>query len=512
MQQQRQSATYTTFFCFCAIVAVWLLAQWFYARPSVAAADWMGWRQADTQAIALNFRDSGNDILHPQIDWRGEGPGFVETEFQLYPWLIKLLLPASGNIEWPGQLLSMLAIAGAIALAYRTLATVYSPAIALLAALAALANLGSLHLATSIQPDALCFFFYCAQLVGFYWYLQAPARAGSAWLAIATLCAILAVLIKPTALHLGIIQFVALLLGARHKLKSPLPWICWVLILALFGIYVRVAHLLYEQYGNTFGIGFGGDAKWPGLAELLNPMNYYTLLRASLTWGIGITGLIGGLILLVRRRLTAWEWALIAGNAAHLVVSMRYSASIWLASHYHIFAVFLGAWLTAHALHEIAPALRQWRNAVLIAIGIALVAQAGLNTYHRVHHPDRDGERFIALAQMAQPFLQPNELVVVRSPTTARVDGWAGGENNFEDPRLFYLTATKGWVLARDEDNVEQLQKSIAHGARHYIHLEAFDRLEKTQAWLEQNAQVLASNEYGAIYRFNEKPVNSSGE
>ena len=95
---------------FCCVLAIWLTSQWLYARPPSLVADWIGWRQADTQAIALNFRDSGNNLLYPQIDWRGTGSGYVETELQLYTYLVSLLMPAEGRPEWPGQALSLLAM------------------------------------------------------------------------------------------------------------------------------------------------------------------------------------------------------------------------------------------------------------------------------------------------------------------------------------------------------------------------------------------------------------------
>lgn len=479
------------------VLLVWFALQWSIARPPAAAADWMGWRQADTQAIALNFRDSGNDILHPQIDWRGDGPGFVETEFQLYPWLIKLLLPAQGNAEWPGQLVSLVSMTLAVALIFLTLRRACSPPSAALAALMALTSLGNLQLATAIQPDALCFAFYVASLACFYRYLQDGATH---WLWGATLLALPAVLIKPTALHIGIVQFTALALGARPRLRSPAPWLCWLLILASVALFVGLAHRHYVEHGNTFGIGLGGDRKWPGLRELLHPLSYYTLLRQSMTWGIGIAGTLAGVWLLARRRLTTWEWALIAGNIAHLTVSMRYSSSMWLGSHYHIFGLFLGCWLFAHAVHDALPAVRQ-RRAALAAITALLLLQGAYAIYQRIHHDGvEDGQRFLALTAIARQHVATNDLIVVRSSAEAQIEGWGGGTNNFEDPRLFYLTATKGWVLALNDDNVAALADVARRGARYYLHMGSFTRLPATQRWLQDNATLLDQNRYGAVY------------
>ena len=58
---------------------------------SFPVAGWHSWRQADTAAIARNLYQNGFNLLYPQIDWGGNSPGYVESEFQLYPFLVALL-------------------------------------------------------------------------------------------------------------------------------------------------------------------------------------------------------------------------------------------------------------------------------------------------------------------------------------------------------------------------------------------------------------------------------------
>ncbi|HEY4784811.1 MAG TPA: hypothetical protein VIH57_02125, partial [Bacteroidales bacterium] len=36
------------------------------------------WRENDVASIARNYYRGGMDFLHPQIDWRGTGPGYAE--------------------------------------------------------------------------------------------------------------------------------------------------------------------------------------------------------------------------------------------------------------------------------------------------------------------------------------------------------------------------------------------------------------------------------------------------
>lgn len=490
---------------FCSVLAIWLALQWLYARPPSLVADWIGWRQADTQAIALNFRDSGNNLFYPQIDWRGTGTGYVETELQLYTYLVSRLMPAEGRPEWPGQAISLVAM-GLTALAlYLRLSALFSPAAGLLAALFMLGSLNALQLSVAVQPDALCFLLYCIHLLSFHRFLTGGENS---WLWTSTALAVLAALVKPPALHLGIIQFVAVALSAPHYLRQPRLWASWGVILGIFGLYVFHAHQLYLQYGNTFGIGFGGDSKWPGLQELLDPWNYYRLVRLSQTWGIGTIGLVSAIYLLWKKRLSGWEIALMAGNAAHLIVAMRYTTFAWFGSHYHMFAIFLGAWLFAHAAH-VFIASYQGPGKLLRLVGVAVVCvlatRAGVNAYQRVNHGALiDGQTYLELAARAKPFLTPNDLVVARSLAPRLVTGWSGGRNNYEDPRLFYLTGTKGWVLPMDDDRPEHLQRFLEQGAKLYIHVgPPLSELPRTREWLRRHGTLLGTTLQGAIFQLH---------
>jgi hypothetical protein len=48
------------------------------------------WRESDMASIARNYFRNGMDFSHPQIDWDGSGPGYTESEFPIYPYLLAL--------------------------------------------------------------------------------------------------------------------------------------------------------------------------------------------------------------------------------------------------------------------------------------------------------------------------------------------------------------------------------------------------------------------------------------
>lgn len=66
--------------------------------------DTWSWRQCDVAAIARNFLHNGYCFAWPQIDWAGNAPGFVGTEFPLLPYAVALVYDAVGVHEWVGRL------------------------------------------------------------------------------------------------------------------------------------------------------------------------------------------------------------------------------------------------------------------------------------------------------------------------------------------------------------------------------------------------------------------------
>ena len=62
------------------------------------------WRQSDVAAIARNYFQGGFHFAHPQIDWAGDQPGYVGTEFPILPFLAALSYKFLGTHEWVGRM------------------------------------------------------------------------------------------------------------------------------------------------------------------------------------------------------------------------------------------------------------------------------------------------------------------------------------------------------------------------------------------------------------------------
>src|SRR2546423_15439973 len=66
------------------------------------------WRQSDVAAIARNYFQGGFHFTRPQIDWAGNEPGYVGTEFPILPFSAALCYKIFGVHEWIGRVQALI--------------------------------------------------------------------------------------------------------------------------------------------------------------------------------------------------------------------------------------------------------------------------------------------------------------------------------------------------------------------------------------------------------------------
>jgi 4-amino-4-deoxy-L-arabinose transferase-like glycosyltransferase len=71
--------------------------------------DHWSWRQSDVAAIARNF--DGFRFGYPQIDWAGNGAGYVGTEFPILPFIAAVCYKFAGVHEWIGRIQAVILFA-----------------------------------------------------------------------------------------------------------------------------------------------------------------------------------------------------------------------------------------------------------------------------------------------------------------------------------------------------------------------------------------------------------------
>ena len=69
------------------------------------------WRQSDVAAIARNYFQGGFHFARPQIDWAGDAPGYVGTEFPVLPFVAAICYKILGVHEWVGRIQAVILFA-----------------------------------------------------------------------------------------------------------------------------------------------------------------------------------------------------------------------------------------------------------------------------------------------------------------------------------------------------------------------------------------------------------------
>lgn len=420
------------------------------------------WRQSDTATIARNFATDGMALFYPQINWGGAGPGYVETEFPLMPWLSAVLYLAFGEHPWLGRLVSLAFMLVATA-AFWGLARRLLPVAAARWALVAFAvSPVFLRYGTAFMPEATVLAFYLLALLAFQRWL---AEDRTRWLVTASASVSMAALAKPTSLHIGLVLLGWLLIAERSRLRRPSLYLAGLAALVAPGLWLWHAHTLYVRYGNTFGVLSGGDSKFGNLGYWTSIDFYAGNLRSEVLFVYGIVGvplaLLGGW-----RARGAVRAVLVAGFVALAVYYLavaRYSGSD-MGIQYHVYSLPYAALLTGLGLEAVQDRVGdRWRTAVM-ALAVLLLGAQSVNVLVG-SLPDRGGA-FRVCADEVDALTGPYDLLAV-STTSASVD--RGVPNNWQEPIVFYMADRKGWSVAADRHHPAVLAALRGEGADIFV-------------------------------------------
>jgi 4-amino-4-deoxy-L-arabinose transferase-like glycosyltransferase len=505
----------------------------FRARDLLQPVNSTSWREGDEASIARNFDTEGLNILFPRIDWRGDGPGYAEMEFPIFPWLIGGLYRVFGFHEILGRLL-------ALSFSLVSLVVFWKLASDLLEELAAAAALLffalsplTIHLATSLQPDGLMFLCYVTGAYTFWRWL----RDGSEpmfWLALGSTT--LAILAKASAAHIGIL-FALLLLSQRglRATLSPRLWLFAAASLAPAVAWHQWAYGFWVEYGNSLGLSNGDH--WVGAAALTNPSYVLGIARQELLFVWTETGwIIAGFAIVSLRSHRAVRiclYWLIAIGAFYLIAAGT-TSELW-ARYYHVVAVppvallfglgsqaafqrlttlggkrffAVSVLLLAAAIVTIRRTgmIGNWRlgdevSAQAIALVGVLLAAATVSAVYAARRREMPIGRqalavyFLAVAWIAAIFLEVHQLTYIyvgntpsvlyrcaesvfseRIEPSSLIVASGGGcftrhgrRGAYNASYFFYWLDRKGFNLCIEEQSLEQLRAFERRGARYFV-------------------------------------------
>jgi hypothetical protein len=253
--------------------------------------DAWSWRQSDVAMIAENFYHHGFHLFYPQINWAGNTPGYVGTEFQLVPFIVSLLYICFGVHEWIGRSVSVSFFAVSVPFFYLLVRKVSNERSALLAVGIFMCTPLSIYASRSFMPDIASLSLSIAALYLFAEWLE---RERAPWLfMVVCLVTSLAILVKLPAVIIGLpLTYMAWQkYGVRLVARREL-WTFAVLALILPLAWYAHAFLLSTRHFPYHFFGAGGiaikDLGWYlgilhwTVAESLTPIVFGAMLVGSL--------------------------------------------------------------------------------------------------------------------------------------------------------------------------------------------------------------------------------------
>lgn len=446
--------------------------------------DHPGWRQGDTAAIARNFATLDLNIFHPQADYDGPPPNYVELELQIVPFLAALLYKIFGVHEIFGRLISAGFSLGTVTVVAYFARWMFSSRIAgIVAALAFAIYPGAFYYGRTYTPDtAMTFFVTAAVFASARWIVDDEARFGKRFWTAASLAAA-ALLAKPVAIVAFIPIGAALLarLGFRKTLAAPQTYAFFVLALAPYALYDAYLRSIAEWHWAS---GITTLHVLPDLAASFRSFPAFTakleafrhalgMLRETMLGPLGVV--IFGVAVIATGVFRAqsksnpllWAW-LAAGFAYAYVVVTVERVDYYLYPVLPLAALWTGG-LAALLWRTMTPG---WGRAVLAAAA-ALTAALAIWSGLRAVAPYYDYSKVVYREATAlAATLPPGALVVM----------------GHYDPSVLYYIDRKGW----EEDpylwTPFDEESAIAKGARTFIAIEPgrLRRNVELYAWLQR--------------------------
>ena len=438
------------------------------------------WRECDDGAISRNFATESLNPLLPRIDWRGDGPGYVEMELPLVPWLTALSYEGFGVHDYLGRVWAFLFSLGAMFFFYR-LAREYLEVFAATIAFAFFAfNPLMVETATSIQPEGLMILTYIAAVFFFVKWLKTENNAGF-WAAL-TLTA-LTLLAKAPSAHIGL--FLGMLLFEKYGwrvFRQGKVWIFGVLSILPPALWYFHAKNLWIVYGNSLGVS--NEYHWIGWDFFTDSDFVIGIVRSEFLYVWAGFGLVVGAFAIWRgasekpaKHALVW----LAAAFVFYLLAARTTSQDW-AHYYHVFSVppvalvfgFGVKKLWDYALEFVNGFSARGRAANLSRVFIFLVVIAAIvlslmSEAKQVHANFRSRwvvePAFVWTAKVKR-LLKNDGLIVASGGHCVDKSGYMLAYNA---SYMFYWLERRGWSICVEEQSMNKVRTLAERGAKYFV-------------------------------------------
>lgn len=419
---------------------------------------WHAWRQADAAAIARNFLDNGFDIFYPQINHGGDSPGYVDTEFPLYPYLVALLWKLFGVNDGWGRFLSVLSSLGTIYVLYALVRKYVGERAALWSAFMYSILPLNIYYGRTFMPHALVLFCTTGGIYFFSEWLE-NKKNGTFVLSASLIAA--ACLMNPTSLVIGLpLAFLSRLSLGKQWIRSSSLWICASAVILPTIFWFGYSRLVLYSPDLSIGIWEFGTGKWGNIDLLISPKFYNDIIFKSiaerhLTYPAFILFVAGLFLPRHRSQERLFDYWLLGVVGYFLIVPRGNSIHEYYQLPFMLPAVVYIGKTCAVYIFPYSEKPRPKLNILAWLVFILLLAVIPLSF---LRYKESFAQREIPNSPMTR---LADEMSILSAPHDLVITVSEG------DPLLLYRSHRKGWVVLPDNIDSTYIVEKHLRGAKY---------------------------------------------
>ena len=425
--------------------------------------DHWSWRQSDVAAIARNFLQNGFRFGYPQIDWAGNAPGYVGTEFPILPFIATVCYKFAGVHEWIGRIQAVILFAVSLPFFFLLVREIFDSRAAVWATFFFCFTPLNVFAGRSFMPDVPSL---SLAIVGLYFFLCWVEHGEFTSFFVAAIAISLSLLIKITSIVIAVpLAYVVVgrlcqTPGVSQKRPTVLGALALFAAIALLpsAIWYWHAHQIAQKFYPHHFFGAGGIR--------IESFSWYwhiaqQTLLSSLTPTLSVMALVGLFVTQSRDRRYSrlFHWWLAAMIVFIIVVGYG-NRHRW----YQLPLVPIAAALAGAGCGFVGSRISSRLAAITSSIVVAVIFLILAFVYVRPFYES-------SAAQLRDAGL---ELKKVTPPDALIVAADMG------DPTIFYYAERKGWHFLEQnaiyngnpddsEQAIENLEWLRRRGATHFV-------------------------------------------
>ena len=415
------------------------------------------WRQSDTAAMSRNFYENGFNFFYPQIDWGGNSPGYCETEFPIYSFIVALVYRLFGVSEFWGRLLSIIFFLVALYFLYKLLLKLLDKKIAFWSCLFFVMLPLNTYYSRTFQPESMLLM---CSVIGIYYFtnwldsqkLQDLILSGT-FVALASLIKVLPII------YLGIPLFYLAWTKFGIRVFSQISlWIYSIFILASVALWYYHAHQLFLEYGNTFGFWSGSTNRYD--YNIILTLHFWTeILFRTAVRHFAIFGFPIFILGLFINRKNQREYVLDIWLISVILTWILVPVTSLVHEYYQLpfmlpGVVFIGKACSHYWDKNTQKINNKNRKALVLCLCLTLTASSTIYIIDYMFKERIDKSAVLQLSQQVKQNTEAESLII---------------SSTGSDPTLLYLSHRKGWLINHSDVTEEYILSRAKFGAKYLV-------------------------------------------